>query len=119
VEEDSIKPKREINYLDYFIVDEYNKNNKTLRFIDSFAVQNKKADWQSYNSYAMHFYKKSRATNLENLTRNPKDFLRHTEQDDIILSYHFGTGNKYGRVQYENGVALMAQGDTLIISDPK
>lgn len=52
----------------------------------------------NYTEYIMFFYKESKKTNPENITKNPKIIDRYSNENDLICTYHW---NKFGLIKYE------------------
>ena len=79
-----------------FIVENFcNCTNDVLKF-DSIVCSN--IQGESYN-YTISFFSKSKITNNENLQKFPRDFDRHSLQNDILVQYrrlnHFPYFSRY------------------------
>jgi hypothetical protein len=92
-----------INRIDYYLVEDYSDNKHTEHLIDSFAYKNKHVNINDYGLYKMFFYKKSAKTNPKNLSENPRDLYRYSQDHDLIFMYNWINGKFAGRYKLKNG----------------
>ncbi len=86
-----------------FLISGYRSNKKNELLIDSFAKNVKALDAATFTQYTVTFYKKSKQTNAENLTRNPRILDRYSNSHDLIYIYIWRDGEFRVREKFKNG----------------
>ncbi|MBP6810978.1 MAG: hypothetical protein KA138_05645 [Saprospiraceae bacterium] len=79
--------------MEIYLVSGYEDTMNDEQAIDSFTCANISTDYDKYNSYYIAFYKKSEVTNIENLTKNPKDWDDYSLSNDRICDYTWRDGS--------------------------
>lgn len=51
----------------------------------------------------MLFYKESTKTNIKNLSANPKDLYRYSQDHDLIYEYSWMNGKFLAKLKFKNG----------------
>lgn len=86
-----------------FLVKGYKFNKKNELIIDSFAMKVKTKDINTLTQYTLTFYKMSKQTNAENLTKYPRVLDRYSNTHDLIYVYIWRDGEFRMREKFKNG----------------
>lgn len=66
--------------------------------IDSFVCSLQDSTWGRYNECRILIYKKSKHTNNEYISKNPRDLDRYSMDNDFLYWYTWGNGIVYSKV---------------------
>ncbi|MEO1515373.1 MAG: hypothetical protein AAFV95_10180 [Bacteroidota bacterium] len=73
--------------MEHYIVDNILDQEDAEAQIDEFICQNKVSDPFKYHTYVIYIFRKSRKTNWEYISQNPKSFDRYSMTRDRIFDY--------------------------------
>jgi hypothetical protein len=94
---------------DVYIVKNYIDNLKNERTVDSFSYKNRATSKEEFSTYSIVVYKYSDKTNIDNLTKNPKDFDYYSFVDDMIYSYDWYGVNGLSKTKFKGRKTVEAQ----------
>lgn len=91
---------------DFFLVKSYVAGKKSEDFIEEFVKANQDSSRQQYTQYTMIFYKESSITNIEHISKNPRDIYRYSMNHDLIFTFIWNDGEFLSRHKYINGKTI-------------
>jgi hypothetical protein len=89
---------------EYYLVENFNDTKETEAFIDSFAFHHLNPEFNKYYRYVMTFYKKTKATTIENLEKT--NGVRGENLDDRIYEYTWSNNKFAGKIKLKDGVMV-------------
>ena len=81
-----------------YLVNGYHSSPEHEIRLDSFVCTIQDSTWNTYDQCLIQFYKKSYYTNNENITRNPRDLDRYSQENDFLYQYRWSNGVFYSKV---------------------
>src|SRR5690606_11734426 len=105
------------NKSEYFLIKNYSKGKSTEDYIDSFVNANKDSNLDKYSNYGITFYKESAKTNIQNITKNPRDLDRYSQKHDLVYKYKWINGKFIYRFKFKNG-ELVPKSDIIVKDIP-
>ena len=96
-----------------YLIKNYSESIKTENYIDSFVKRNRDASLTKYDNYSIIFYKESKKTNIENITKRPRDLDRYSQDQDLLFIYRWTNGKYEAKYKFKNG-QIVNNGDIII-----
>ena len=86
---------------DAYIVDGYKNTQLDEMKIDSFVCKAKDSYKNSYSYFIILLYKKSKITNNEYISNNPRDLDRYSQENDFLYDYRWEEGRFLNKTLYK------------------
>jgi hypothetical protein len=99
---------------DYYIVENFQGFKQSESTIDSFINTLNIEKFKKVSDYQIVFYKASNKTNLKNLSENPRDLDRYSQDNDMILIYYWVNGKFLGKTKWKNGEIFSPSSDIIV-----
>lgn len=99
---------------DYYIVENFQGFKQSESTIDSFINTQNIEKFKKVSDYQIVFYKASNKTNLKNLSENPRDLDRYSQDNDMILIYSWMNGKFLGKTKWKNGEIISPTGKIIV-----
>ena len=98
----------------HYLVENYCNSKKAQARLDSFVNKNRDSVLDKYSDYYMTFYNKSSKTNIANLTKNPRDLDRYSQDHDLLFMYWWSNGKFMKRYKFKNGEMVDPKSDIIV-----
>jgi len=99
---------------DHYIVEHFRGFKQSESAIDSFVNTLGVQKFKKVSDYNIVFYKASDKTSLKNLSENPRDLVRYSQENDLILIYSWVKGKYLGKTRWKNGEIFSPVNDIVI-----